>query len=158
MLLAKNTPPKVIQVSTRNVHFCLRGSTQCSSPPWPAPEHRQRRTCSPENLYLSSPVSHQKIPARSYADHTLNSCFSANCRCKAQRACHKVRKDLIGAGMSLGRIFAEIRDLRSRVVVVGGNPPLLVFHDSPCEWRCCMSAESIPEALGRGRGKHDVES
>ena len=139
------------------MHFCLRGSTQCPSPPWPAPAHRQRRTCSPENLYLSSPVSHQ-ISARSCADHTLNSCFSANCRCEAQRACHKVRKGLIGAWLSLGRTFAEIRDFRSRVVVVGGNPPLLVFHDSPCEWTCCMSVESIPGALGRGRGKHDVES
>lgn len=104
---------------------------------------------------------------------TLYSCFSTNCRCEAQRACHKVGKDLIGAWISLGRIFAEIWDLQGRavVVVVGANKgalrgwlvliansPLLLPDGSQCECRRCMSVESILETLWRGHGKHDAES
>lgn len=101
---------------------------------------------------------------------TLNSCFSTNCRCEAQRACHKVGKDLIGAWISLGRIFAEIWDLQSRAVVVGANKgalrgwlvliansPLLLSDGSRRESRRCMSIESILKTLWRGHGKHDAE-
>lgn len=101
---------------------------------------------------------------------TLNSCFSTNCRCEAQRACHKVGKDLIGARISLRSILAEIWDLQSRAVVAGANKcalrgwfvlithtPLLVSNGSCRECKCCMSVEYTPETLGRGYGKHDGE-
>ena len=104
---------------------------------------------------------------------TLNGSLGAHGGGQTERAGHEVGEDLVGARGLLGGIFAEVGDLQSRRVLLGGaegalegglgglgdSPPLLAGGDGGAGGRGeLLAGAGAQQRAGSGRERHGERS